>query len=187
MENVMERYKRLPLGNICDANGKRGSMDQGIRPLDPALHMAGRAYTVRCHPGDNLAIHKAIREAPDGSVLVIDAGGYTGGGHIGEIMCFACMQRGIRGLVIDGTCRDADDICALKFPVFSRGLCPNGTVKETVGQTEIPILCGGVQVRPATWWSADGTASWWWPRKRSKLSWSGRRPSPRRRSVSWRS
>ena len=63
---------------------------------DPSLHMVGRAYTVRCHPGDNLAIHKAITEAPDGSVLVIDAGGYTGGGHIGEIMCFACMQRGIR-------------------------------------------------------------------------------------------
>ena len=124
MSDTMERFKRLPLGNICDANGRRGSMDQGIRPLDPNLHMAGRAYTVRCHPGDNLAIHKAIQEAPDGSVLVIDAGGYTGGGHIGEIMCFACMQRGIRGLVIDGSCRDADDICELGFPVFSRGLCP---------------------------------------------------------------
>lgn len=148
MSDTMERFKRLPLGNICDANGRRGSMDQGIRPLDPNLHMAGRAYTVRCHPGDNLAIHKAIQEAPDGSVLVIDAGGYTGGGHIGEIMCFACMQRGIRGLVIDGSCRDADDICELGFPVFSRGLCPNGTVKETVGQTELPVICGGVLVRP---------------------------------------
>ena len=148
MEHVMERFQRLPLGNICDANGKRGSMDPAIRPVDPSLHMVGRAYTVRCHPGDNLAIHKAITEAPDGSVLVIDAGGYTGGGHIGEIMCFACMQRGIRGLVIDGTCRDADDIQALGFPVFSRGFNPGGTVKETVGQTEIPIVCGGVPVRP---------------------------------------
>ena len=51
---------RLPLGNICDANGKRGSMDPAIRPVDPSLHMVGRAYTVRCHPGDNLAIHKAL-------------------------------------------------------------------------------------------------------------------------------
>ncbi len=148
MEHVMERFQRLPLGNICDANGKRGSMDPAIRPVDHSLHMVGRAYTVRCHPGDNLAIHKAIAEAPDGSVLVIDAGGHTGGGHIGEIMCFACMQRGIRGLVIDGTCRDADDIQALGFPVFSRGFNPGGTVKETVGQTEIPIVCGGVPVRP---------------------------------------
>ena len=147
MEHVMERFQRLPLGNICDANGKRGSMDPAIRPVDPSLHMVGRAYTVRCHPGDNLAIHKAITEAPDGSVLVIDAGGYTGGGHIGEIMCFACMQRGIRGLVIDGTCRDADDIQALGFPVFSRGFNPGGTVKETVGQTEIPIVCGGKRKR----------------------------------------
>ena len=100
MDSIFERYERLPLGNICDANGKRGSMDQGIRPVDPELRMVGWAYTVRCHPGDNLAIHKAIQEAPAGSVLVVDAGGYTKGGHIGEIMCFACMQRGIRGIVL---------------------------------------------------------------------------------------
>lgn len=147
MENILERFKRLPLGNICDANGRRGCMDPAIRPVDPSLHMAGWAYTVRCHPGDNLAIHKAIAEIPAGSVLVIDAGGYTGGGHIGEIMCFACMQRGVQGLVIDGTCRDSDDIQELGFPVFSRGFNPNGTVKETVGQTNIPIICGGISVR----------------------------------------
>ena len=68
MDSIFERYERLPLGNICDANGKRGSMDQGIRPVDPELRMAGWAYTVRCHPGDNLAIHKAIQEAPAGSM-----------------------------------------------------------------------------------------------------------------------
>ena len=147
MDSIFGRYERLPLGNICDANGKRGSMDQGIRPVDPELRMAGWAYTVRCHPGDNLAIHKAIQEAPAGSVLVVDAGGYTKGGHIGEIMCFACMQRGIRGIVLDGSCRDAGDIQNMGFPVFSRGFCPNGTVKETVGETALPVVCGGVLVQ----------------------------------------
>lgn len=148
MSDIIERYNRLPLGNICDANDRRGSMDPAIKPVDPASRVAGPAYTVRCHPGDNLAIHKAIAEAPAGSVLVIDAGGFTGGGHIGEIMCFACMQRGIKGLVIDGTCRDADDIQALGFPVFTLGFNPNGTVKETVGVTDVPIFCGGVRVCP---------------------------------------
>lgn len=147
MDSIFERYERLPLGNICDANGKRGSMDQGIRSVDPELRMVGWAYTVRCHPGDNLAIHKAIQEAPAGSVLVVDAGGYTKGGHIGEIMCFACMQRGIRGIVLDGSCRDAGDIQNMGFPVFSRGFCPNGTVKETVGETAVPVICGGVLVQ----------------------------------------
>lgn len=146
--DILERYKKLPLGNICDANGKRGSLGIDIRPIDPTLHMIGYAYTVRCHPGDNLAIHKGIAEAPEGSVLMVDAGGYVGGGHIGEIMCFACMQRGIRGLVIDGTCRDADDIQKLGFPVFTRGFNPNGTVKETVGLTNIPIICNGVLINP---------------------------------------
>lgn len=148
MDEIVERFKKLPLGNICDANNKGGNMDPAIKPIDIALKMAGPAYTVRCHPGDNLAIHKAIVEAPAGSVLVVDAGGFEKGGHIGEIMCFACMNRGIAGLVIDGTCRDSDDIQELGFPVFSRGFNPGGTVKETVGTTNEPIICGGLRVCP---------------------------------------
>ncbi len=147
MNELMERFKKLPLGNICDANNKGGSMDAAIKPVDAACKMAGPAYTVRCHPGDNLAIHKAITEAPAGSVLVVDAAGYPGAGHIGEIMCFACMQKGIEGIVLDGTCRDADDIEELGFPVFSRGFNPAGTIKEWVGETGTPVICGGIRVK----------------------------------------
>lgn len=146
-DNIIERYKKLPLGNICDANGKGGNMDIGIKPVDKNCKMVGYAYSVKCHPGDNLAIHKAIVEAPKGSVLVVDAGSYCKGGHFGEIMATACMMRGIAGLVIDGAVRDAAEIEELGFPVFSRGFNPGGTVKETVGVTGKPIICGGLQVR----------------------------------------
>lgn len=147
MNQILERYLKLPLGNICDANGKIGAMDCGIRPVDMSCHLAGYAYTCKGHPGDNLALHKAMLTAPVDSVIVADFGGYTKGGHFGEIMATGCMVRGIRGLVIDGTIRDARDIAKLGFPVFSKGSCPNGTVKETVGQLEIPVVVGGVAVK----------------------------------------
>lgn len=146
MDKITERFLKLPLGNICDANGRRGAMDEGIRPVDPGCRMAGYAYTVQGQPGDNLALHHAMLHAPAGSVLVADMGGYKKGGHFGEIMATACIHKGILGLVIDGTVRDAEDITALGFPVFSRGFCPNGTVKESVGELEVPVICGGMKV-----------------------------------------
>jgi 4-hydroxy-4-methyl-2-oxoglutarate aldolase len=147
-ENYLIRFLKLPTGNICDANNKGGNVDPAIKPIDPGSKLAGPAFTVRCHPGDNLAIHKGILEATVGSVLVVDAHAFCGGGHFGEIMALACQQKGIAGLVIDGTCRDADDIQEMGFPVFCRGLNPGGTVKETVGVTGIEINCGGVAVKP---------------------------------------
>jgi 4-hydroxy-4-methyl-2-oxoglutarate aldolase len=145
MNGIIEAFKKLPLGNICDANDKGGNMDSGIKPLDPLCKMAGPAYTVKAHPADNVAIHKAIYEAPKGSVLVVDAGGFCRG-HFGEIMALACIQRGIAGLVIDGGVRDANDIQEMNFPVFSRGINPGGTQKEVVGVTGQPIICGGLLV-----------------------------------------
>jgi 4-hydroxy-4-methyl-2-oxoglutarate aldolase len=145
MDDIIELFKKLPLGNICDANDKGGNMDPGIKPIDRGCKLAGPAFTVKAHPSDNVAIHKAIYEAPKGSVLVVDAGGFCRG-HFGEIMAFACMQRGIAGLVIDGGIRDADEIQKLGFPVFSRGINPGGTQKEVVGVSGQPVICGGLLV-----------------------------------------
>lgn len=142
----VERFKKLPLGNICDANQKQGNMDSGIKPVDPRSKLVGEAYTVKCYPKDNLAIHKAIYEAPKGSVLVVDTQGYYDCGYFGDIMALACQVRGIAGLVIDGGCRDSEDVQQMGFPIFSRTVNPGGTVKETVGQTACPIVCGGVPV-----------------------------------------
>ncbi len=145
-KTTIEAFKELPLGNICDANGKGGNMDDGIKPLDPACKMAGPAYTVKGHPGDNVAIHKAIYEAPEGAVLVVDAGGFCRGGHFGEIMAMACINQKIAGLVIDGGVRDANDIQEMGFPVFCRGINPGGTQKEVVGTTGAIVICGGLAV-----------------------------------------
>jgi 4-hydroxy-4-methyl-2-oxoglutarate aldolase len=144
----IEQFSKLPTGNICDANNKSGNMDFQIKPIDKNSKLAGPAVTVRCNPGDNLILHQAIYKAEPGSVLVIDSHGYTGAGAMGEIMATACQARGIAGIVIDGTCRDANDIEELGFPFFCRGFNPGGTVKESWGTINETIQCGGVVVNP---------------------------------------
>lgn len=150
-KEMLEKLSQLPTGNVADNNNSvpgQGVMDTAIKPLDPKSHMVGRAVTVQCYPGDNLALHQGIYAAQPGDVLVFDCHGYTGGGHFGDIMALACKVRGIAGVIIDGSCRDAQDIIELGLPVFVRGLNPSGTVKASLGKVNVPIHCGGVQVKP---------------------------------------
>jgi 4-hydroxy-4-methyl-2-oxoglutarate aldolase len=148
IDSEIKMFSELPTGNICDANGKSGNMDAALKPISPKFKLAGPAVTVSCPPGDNLTIHKAILVAPRGSVLVIDGRAYTGAGYFGEIMALACRERGLAGVVIDGACRDADDLEEIGFPVFCRGLNPGGTAKASLGTINQIIQCGGMGVRP---------------------------------------
>src|SRR5208283_3274746 len=147
-EEEIGRFKRLPTGNVCDANGKGGNMNSAIKPIDHKSKLVGTVVTVRSQPGDNLIMHKAIYEAEPGSVLVIDAHGYTEAGPFGDIMVTACQARGIAGVVLDGACRDANDIEEMNFPFFARALNLGGTVKESLGSVNEVIQCGGVMVKP---------------------------------------
>lgn len=146
-EQTVARLLEMPTGNVADNNPHGGVMDAGIRPLDPSFRMVGPALTVRCHPGDNLALYRGIEAAHAGDVLVFDCGGYTGAGHFGDMMAHACMAKGVAGVVIDGTNRDRNDICELGFPVFSRGTNPAGTTKAVSGEVGAPVVVGGVAVR----------------------------------------
>lgn len=140
--------EKLPTGNVADSNTVQGVMDSGIKPIDAASHIVGRAVTVRCYPGDNLALHQGMVEAQKGDVLVCDCRGYTEAGHFGDMMATACKVKGLAGVVIDGSCRDSQDIKELGLPVFVRAFNPSGTVKESTAEINIPINCGGVQVMP---------------------------------------
>ena len=150
-EVMREKLSVLPTGNVADNNNtasRQGVMDSGIKPVNPAWHMLGRAVTVKCQPGDDLAIHQGIYAARPGDVLVCDLHGYDQAGHFGDIMALACKVRGLAGIVLDGSCRDSEDIKALGFPVFSRGFNPSGTVKASPTQINVPVVCGGITVHP---------------------------------------
>ena len=147
-KEMREKLSNLPTGNVADSVGRNCVMDSGIKPIDPKSHMIGRAVTVDCYPGDNLALHQGIYAANAGDVLICDCKGFTEAGHFGDIMAVACQVRGLAGVVIDGSCRDSEDIRELGLPMFVRAFNPSGTVKESLARINVPIVCGGVAVRP---------------------------------------
>ena len=133
-------------------------IDLPLRPIAPGMGCAGPALTVRCRPGDNLALHLALQAARPNQVLVVDYEGRTDSGPFGEIMALASQCRGLAGMVIDGAVRDSAQIAALGFPVFCRGLNIRGTVKVDRGQTGVPLILGGVTVTPGDIIVADADA-----------------------------
>ncbi|MDD3220382.1 MAG: RraA family protein [Lachnospiraceae bacterium] len=148
-EQCRKDLLKLPTGNIADNNNSvphQGVMDAGIKPVNPKSKMVGRAYTAQCFPGDNLALHQAIYAAKPGDVLVLDCHGYTQAGHFGDIMATACKEYGLAGVIIDGSCRDSEDIKESGFPVFVRAFNPSGTVKESLAKLGVPVTVGGIQV-----------------------------------------
>ncbi len=140
-------YDRFDAATVYEAVAGTSTLDPAIRPVWHGARLWGPAFTARCEPGDNLAIHHAVAAAPAGAVLVVDAGQDLFGSW-GEILTVAAQARGIVGLVIDGGIRDALAIERLAFPVFSRGFSVRGTTKRSLGAVNSPIDCGGVRVAP---------------------------------------
>ena len=147
-DDRIEALKQFGTATIHEAQGQKGAVDGAIRPLDPGMRLGGPALTVKCRPGDNLALHYALTKATPGQVMVVDAEGFVEGGPWGDVMTGAAQLAGLRGLAIDGSVRDSATIVALGFPVFSRGISIKGTNKCQPGQVGIPIVFGGAVVRP---------------------------------------
>lgn len=152
------RLAALGTATIGEAAPSARIVDLPLRPLAPGAAAAGPALTVRCQPGDNLALHRAIAAAVPGDMLVVDYGGSIESGPFGEIMALACQLRGIAGMVIDGSVRDSASIAALGFPVFCRGLNIRGTSKRDPGRIGETITLGSVEIRPGDLVVADADA-----------------------------
>jgi 4-hydroxy-4-methyl-2-oxoglutarate aldolase len=145
---LIELLREFDAATLYEAAGQTGMVDPAIRPAWPGAALCGPAATVRCPPGDNLALHQAVAAAQPGVVLVASVGGYRMAGAWGEVLTVAAQARGIAGLVIDGAVRDIDAIAERRFPVFSRSLAIGACTKERRGALNIPLLFGGLMVRP---------------------------------------
>lgn len=152
------RLLSLGTATIGEAWPAARSVDAPLRALTASMALAGPARTVRCRPGDNLALHLAIAGARPGEVLVVDYGSSLGSGPFGEIMALACHMRGIAGLVIDGAVRDSAQIADLGFPVFARGLNIRGTTKQDRGALDVTLKIGSAQIAPGEIILADADA-----------------------------
>jgi 4-hydroxy-4-methyl-2-oxoglutarate aldolase len=144
----------LGSSTICEAAGVACALEPVLRPIWRGAAMVGPAFTIRCAPGDNLAIHIGLEQAPAGSVLVVDAEG-SACGFWGEVLTVAAMARGVAGLVIDGSVRDVDALERHRFPVFARGVSMKGTIKQVVPLVGEPMLMLGVTVAPGDLVVAD--------------------------------
>jgi 4-hydroxy-4-methyl-2-oxoglutarate aldolase len=148
-DSLLARVARRSTATLHEASGGRGYVSSTILPLRPGMRLCGPALPVRCAPGDNGWIHRALYapEAP-GSVLVVDVGDGREFGYWGAVLTEAAMARGVTGLVIDGGVRDADEIAALGFPVFSAGVSIRGTVKDpaAAGSVGAPVHVGHSQI-----------------------------------------
>ncbi|HET6152106.1 MAG TPA: 4-carboxy-4-hydroxy-2-oxoadipate aldolase/oxaloacetate decarboxylase [Marmoricola sp.] len=151
---VLDRLAALDAATVHEAAGRIGHLSPGIQSNQSGVSVVGRAVTAECHPGDNLALHLAILEAGPTDILMGSARGHVAG-YWGEIMAVAAQARGIRGLVIDGGCRDIAAMRARSFPVWSTGRSVRGMVKTTRGLVNEPIVVGGVLVTPGDYVIAD--------------------------------
>lgn len=146
--NAIAMLRDLGTATIYEAQGAKGALDSGIKPIDPGMRLSGPALTVDTRPADNLMLHYALLKAKPGDVLVVDAKAFMEAGPWGDVMTQQALQIGLAGLVINGAVRDASTIVELGFPVFCRGLSIKGTGKNQRGQINIPVCIGDVQINP---------------------------------------
>jgi len=144
---VVESFRGIPVANIGDQMGRISCIDTGIRPFAKG-GILGVAVTVKVPPGDNLMIHKAIDMAEPGDVIVIDGEGCMNHSLGGDILYTYAKKKGIAGFIVDGCIRDIDAIEELNFPVYARGVNPNGPYKNGPGEVNVPVSIGGIVVTP---------------------------------------
>lgn len=147
-EELVAPFKEFGAATVYEAAGQIGSVDPSIKPLSRDMRLLGTAVTVRCHPKDNLMLHKALQIAQPGDILVAATEGYPNAGYFGDLMATSAMARQIGGLAIDGCIRDSAEIIEMGFPVFCRGTCMRGTAKQTLGSVNHPVLFADVVVNP---------------------------------------
>src|SRR5436305_6534776 len=144
----IERLRALGAATIYEAQGAKGALDGGIKPIDPDSRLVGPALTVDMRPADNLMLHYALLKARPGDVLVVDAKGFLEAGPWGDVLTTAAIKAGIAGLVIHGAVRDANTTVQTGFPVFCRGLSIKGTGKHQPGRVNVPVCIGDVLIQP---------------------------------------